>query len=134
VAKAQNKTRPTAVAVDDYLAQVTPDVRREDARTLVELMGRLTGEPAAMWGPSIVGFGVRQYRYESGREGEVPRVGFAPRKPATVLYIPGAMGAHAALTGRLGRFSHGKGCIYVKRLADVDMGLLETLIAASIAE
>ena len=131
---AQNKTQPTTRAVDDFLSEVTPDVRREDARTLCAMMARLSSEPATLWGPTIVGFGHYRYRYDSGREGDIMRVGFAPRKPATVLYIHGGFPGYEALVGALGKISRGKGCIYVKRLADLDLEALETLIVESLAD
>ena len=131
---AQNKTQPTARSVADFLAEVTPDVRREDARTLCTLMARLASEPPTLWGPTIIGFGSYHYRYDSGREGDMMRVGFAPRKPATVLYIHGGFPEYEALVGALGKISRGKGCIYVKRLADLDIDVLETLITESLAD
>lgn len=132
MAQRPNKTKPSLVSVDQFLAGVESEARREDAHALCSIMARLSGEPATMWGPSIVGFGRYHYRYESGREGEVPRVGFSPRKPATVLYINGAFPRHGELTSRLGKFTHGKSCIYVKRLGDLDLGVLEALIAESL--
>ncbi|HEY1447129.1 MAG TPA: DUF1801 domain-containing protein [Caulobacteraceae bacterium] len=128
-----NKTQPSAVSVDDFLAGVTPDSRRADALALVEIMSRLSGEPARMWGPSIVGFGVRHYRYESGREGEILKVGFAPRKPATVLYGVGGPENEPAVAA-LGKVTTGKGCVYVKNLGDIDLGRLESLIANTLAQ
>jgi hypothetical protein len=127
-----NKTKVTAVAVSDFLAAIEPEGRREDALALCAVMQRLSGEPPRMWGPSIVGFGVRHYRYDSGREGEILKVGFSPRKPATVLYIGG--GAQPELVARLGKITTGKSCIYVKRLADVDTEVLEEIITRTLAE
>jgi hypothetical protein len=127
-----NKTRPTAVSVDDFLAGVTPESRRADALALHEMMARLSGEPAQMWGPSIVGFGLRRYRYESGREGEILKVGFSPRKSAMVLYVVGEAENNPAVAA-LGKVTTGKGCIYVKTLADIDLARLEALIVDSLA-
>ena len=115
-----NKTQPTAVSVDDFLAGLSPEARRADALALKEMMARLSGEPARMWGPSIVGFGVRKYRYESGREGEILKVGFSPRKPATVLYVA-AKAENNPEGAALGKVTTGKGCIYVRSLADIDL-------------
>ena len=126
-----NKTQATAVPVADFIAAVEPQGRREDALTLCAMMQRLSGEPPRMWGPSIIGFGVRHYRYDSGREGEILKVGFSPRKAATVLYIGG--GAQPALVARLGRITTGKSCIYVKQLADVDTTVLEEMIVRTLA-
>ena len=132
MASKPNKTQPTEVSVETFLAGVTPDNRREDAVAIRDLMGRLSGEPARMWGPSIVGFGVRRYRYDSGREGEILKVGFSPRKPALVLYVTGEA-EDDPLVARLGKITTGKSCIYVKRLADIDLGVLEALIVRTLA-
>ena len=129
---AQNKTRPTTRSVEEFL-QTAPEARRDDARALIALMARLSSEPATLWGPSIIGFGRSHYRYESGREGDMPRVAFSPRKPALVLYIHGGFPEHETMVGRLGKVSRGKGCIYVKRLGDLDLQALETLITESLA-
>ncbi len=129
---AENKTKPTAVSVEAFLAGVEPDVRREDGRTLCELMQRVSGYPPMMWGPTIVGFGQYRYRTEAGREGDIMRVGFSPRKPATVLYIHSGSPKHAGWMARLGKYTTGKSCIYVKRLADLDVGVLEDMVRASL--
>ena len=129
---AENKTKPTQVSVEAFLDGVTPDARREDGRALCELMQRISGSPPVMWGPTIIGFGRYRYRTEAGREGDLMRVGFSPRKPATVLYIHSGSPRHAELMGRLGKYSTGKSCIYVKRLADLDRGVLEDLVRASL--
>ena len=127
-----NKTQPTTLSVDDFLAGVKPEAQRADALALREMMARLTGEPARMWGPSIVGFGVRRYRYQSGREGEILKVGFSPRKPATVLYVSADAENNPAVAA-LGKVKTGKGCIYVRSLADIDLERLEQLIADTLA-
>jgi hypothetical protein len=129
---AENKTKPTVVSVEAFLDQVTPDARREDGRALCALMQKVSGHPPVMWGPSIIGFGQYRYRTEAGREGEICRVGFSPRKPATVLYIHSASPKYAQLMTRLGKYSTGKSCIYVKRLADIDPGVLEEMVRASL--
>jgi hypothetical protein len=134
MANKPNKTQATQVPVETFLAGVSSDGRREDAFALCEMMGRLSGEPARMWGPSIVGFGVRRYRYESGREGEILKVGFSPRKPALVLHVAGGLAEGDPLVARLGKFTHGKACIYVKRLADIDLSVLEALIVRTLAK
>ena len=129
---AENKTRPTAVSVDAFLGEVTPDIRREDGRALCALMERLSGYPPVLWGPTIIGFGQYRYRTDAGREGDLMRVGFSPRKPATVLYIHAGSPRHAGLMGRLGKYSTGKSCIYVKRLSDIDLGVLEEVVRDSL--
>ncbi len=129
---AENKTKPTTVSVEQFLAAVTPDARREDGLALCELMQRVSGYPPKMWGPSIVGFGQYRYRTEAGREGDICRIGFSPRKPAIVLYVHSATTKYAELLARLGKVSTGKSCIYVKRLADIDMGVLERMVRVSL--
>ena len=132
MANKANKTQPTPVPVETFLAGVTPPARREDAQALCTLMARVSGEPARMWGPAIVGFGVRRYRYDSGREGEILRIGFSPRKATLALYVVGS--AHDdPLVARLGKFNAGKSCINVKRLIDIDLAVLEALIVRTLA-
>jgi hypothetical protein len=129
-----SKTTPTAVSVDDFLTGVKHPLRQADARHLVTVLQEVTGEPPVMWGPSIVGFGNRHYRYESGREGDTPAVSFSPRASQLVLYIHEATGKHAALLEHLGTYTTGKSCIYVKSLADIDESALRDLVRASLAD
>ena len=130
---ADNKTKTTKVSVAAYIDAITDEARRADAKALVKLMQSATGEKPKMWGPSIVGFGSYHYKYESGREGDMPVVGFSPRKPATVLYgLRGSRDAEALLA-KLGKHTTGKGCVYIKKLADVDQKALSTLVAKSVA-
>ena len=130
---AENKTKPTEVSVAAFVDGLTDQSRRADAQALVKLMQRATGEKPKMWGPSIIGFGSYHYTYESGREGDMPEAGFSPRKAATVLY--GLMGFSGSeeLLAKLGKYTNGKGCLYVKKLADVDQKVLEALVVKSIA-
>ena len=130
---AELKTRPTAVGVDAFLAAVEPEARRADARALCALMARITGEPPTMWGASIVGFGRYRYTYDSGHSGEWARTGFSPRKSALTVYVMDGFPAHAPLMARLGRYKTGKSCLYLQRLADVDLEVLEALIRESLA-
>lgn len=116
--------------VDAFLASAP---HAADAAALAQLMSRVTGQPPAMWGPSIVGFGRYRYRYDSGREGEMCRVGFAPRKADLVLYVGASRPEQAALLPQLGKHKTGKGCVYLKRLADVDQGVLERIVANAYA-
>lgn len=125
-----NKTIETDAAVEDFLAKVEPEERQADGRAVTALMARLSGEPPAMWGPSIIGFGRYHYRYDSGREGESCRIGFSPRKAELVFYLAGLEDADFA---PLGKHRRGKGCLYIKRLSGVDMAVLEALIVKSIA-
>jgi hypothetical protein len=130
---ADNKTKPTEVSVMAYIDGLTDETRRADAQALVQLMQRATSEKPKMWGPSIIGFGSYHYTYESGRDGDAPLAGFFPRKAATVLYgVTGSSDA-GALLAKLGKHTTGKGCLYIKKLADVDPKVLETLIARGVA-
>ncbi len=126
------KTLPTDADVAAYLAGVDNSQRRADAQVLCARLAEWTGEPAVMWGPSIVGFGSHHYRYATGREGDTFAVGFAPRKQQLVVYLDGYDDEEsAALLAKLGRHSTGKGCLYVKRLADVDSDVLRQLVQQS---
>lgn len=123
----ENKTQPTDESVDAFISRDEPAGRREDAVVLKELMDRITGEPAVMWGDSMVGYGTYHYRGRSGREGDWFVVGFAPRKASLSLYglqYPGA----DALLDRLGPHKRGAGCVWVGRLSRLDLGVLEQLI------
>jgi hypothetical protein len=124
------KTKATEVAVEAFIAAVEHPVRRQDAQTLLSLMSVVTGEPAKMWGPTIVGFGSYRYKYDSGHEGEFCRMGFSPRKASLVLYLPRS-DDRDALLARLGKHSTSKSCLYINKLADVDAGALETLVKRS---
>src|SRR5215469_5117473 len=129
----ENKTKATNVSVSAYIEGLTDATRRSEARELVEVMQRASGEKPKLWGPSIVGFGSYHYKYDSGREGDMPMISFSPRKAAMVLY---SMLAHAeakAVLAKLGRHTTGKGCLYIKKLADVDKTVLETLIKNAVA-
>jgi hypothetical protein len=123
----ENKTKATTVSVAAFIESL-PEEKRADAKALVKLMQELTGEKPKMWGPSIIGFGSYHYKYESGREGDNLLVGFSPRKPAMVLY--GLLGNRdtEALLARLGKHTTGKGCLYIKKLSDVNSQVLGTLI------
>jgi len=125
---AELKTKATGVSVDAFLDGVPDPRRREDARKLRAMMERLSGYPAAMWGPSIIGFGSYRYRYESGHGGEMCRIGFSPRAKELVLYIGATAPAVADLLARLGKHKTGKSCLYVKRLGDIDEDVLERMI------
>ncbi len=128
---AENKTKATEVSVASFVARVEPGQRQADARAVIGLMERVSGEPARMWGPSIIGFGINRYRYESGREGEICRIGFSPRKPQLVFYLGTSFPGRDAMLAELGKHATGKGCLYVKTLSDVDMAVLERMVEAS---
>ncbi|MXX03821.1 MAG: DUF1801 domain-containing protein [Gemmatimonadetes bacterium] len=128
------KTRPTDASVEAFIDAVDHPRRREDARTLLELMQRVTGEEPVMWGPSIVGYGSYHYRYASGQEADWPVVGFSPRKQNLSIYIMTGFEESDELLSRLGKHKTGKSCLYVNKLADVDLEVLERLVRASVAE
>lgn len=127
------KTRPTDASVEAFIDAVDHPRRRDDARTLLELMQRVTGEEPVMWGPSIVGYGSYHYRYASGQEADWPVVGFSPRKQNLSIYIMTGFAESEELLSRLGKHKTGKSCLYVTKLADVDLDVLETLVRASVA-
>ena len=126
------KTKPTQVTAAEFIAAVADPVRRADAEALCATMERLTGAPPVMWGPSIIGFGSYRYRYDSGHEGEMCRIGFSPRKAELVLYVLDAHADQGDALARLGKHRTGKGCLYIRKLADVDAAVLEALIRAKI--
>ncbi len=129
---AENKTKPTTLSVPAFL-DACADERRADAKALAKLMQKVTGDKPTMWGPSIVGFGSYHYTYASGREGDAPIVGFSPRKAANVLYGAIGFGGAEGLLAKLGKHTTGKGCLYIKKLADVDVTVLETLLEKAVA-
>jgi hypothetical protein len=129
------KTRATEVGVADFIARLPDERRREEARALDAIYRRVTGLEPTMWGPSIVGYGSYDYRYDSGRTGTMCKAGFSPRKAALTLYLVDDHGARQAdadaLFARLGPHSTGKSCLYLKRLDKVDLPVLESLVALS---
>lgn len=129
----ENKSIPTPQAVTDFLAAIPDDERRSDAQTLCRLMAEISGEPPIMWGSSIVGFGSSHYRYDSGREGDWPRVSFSPRKTSLTLYLGTDLANLQDLLPRLGKHKLGKGCLHLTRLADADPAVLRDLIQRSLA-
>lgn len=128
------RTKPTEVGAESHIAAIKNEAQRDDARALVALMRRVTGQEPTMWGPSIVGFGSYHYKYESGREGDSALAGFAVRGSELVVYIAADFEGRDDLLARLGKHRAGKVCVYIRRLADVDAAVLETLVARSIAE
>ena len=130
---AENKTKATEQSVPAFIGALTDETRRADAKALTKMMQSVTGEKPKMWGPSIIGFGSYHYTYESGREGDMPVVGFSPRKAATVVYGAIGFGDAGELLATLGKHTTGKGCLYIKKLADVDAKVLETLVSKAAA-
>jgi hypothetical protein len=127
---AENKTKPTKADVDAFINSL-PEARRADARALVKLMQSVSRQKPTMWGPSIIGFGRYHYRYESGREGDMPLLCFSPRKSANVLYISLT---DKALPEKLGKHTLSGGCLHIKKLSDVDPTVLRTIVANSYAK
>jgi hypothetical protein len=135
MAKAELKTKPTEVTVERFIAGLPDERRREEAKALDAIYRSVTGLEPKMWGPSIVGYGSYDYRYDSGRTGTMCKGGFSPRKAALTLYLASSYGnrqdAADGLFARLGKYSTGKACLYVKRLDRVDLDVLEQLVALS---
>ena len=129
---AENKTKATDASVSDFINKVENDQKREDAKSLIKLFEKITGEKAKLWGPSIIGFGQYHYKYESGREGDFMLAGFSPRKTALTLYIMAGFKRYGEYLGQLGKFKTGKSCLYIKKLDDVDIEVLEAMVRDSI--
>jgi hypothetical protein len=129
------KTKPTQVSPKGYLEAIQDDERRKDCKALAAIMKRVTGCPAKMWGPGIVGFGTHHFKYDSGHEGDCPVAGFSSRKSDITLYLtPGYLGRAKGLLDKMGKHKAGKACLYVKRLSDVELPILERLITGSVKE
>ena len=128
------KTKPTEVSVESHIAAMANEEQRNDARRLVVLMRKVTRHKPRMWGPSIVGFGSYHYKYASGHEGDSALAGFAARGRELVVYIAPAFEGRDALLARLGKHKTGKVCVYIRRLANIDLQVLEKLIARSVAD
>jgi hypothetical protein len=124
----KNKTAPTEADVQTYLDAVAPEWKQEDAKTIAAMMERLSGHKPKMWGPTMVGYGQYHYVYDSGREGDMMRTGFSARKTALTLYCIGGFEDKEKLLAKLGKHSLGKSCLYVKRLSDIDLDVLEEII------
>jgi hypothetical protein len=129
---AENKTKQTDQSVQTFLDTVEDSKKREDCMTLVQLMQDVSGQPAKMWGSAIIGFGSYHYKYESGREGDAPLVGFSPRKQNLTLYIRASSGESDVLLSKLGKHKSGKGCVYVNRLSDIDLATLKEMVLLSV--
>jgi len=129
---AENKTTPNDQDVEQFLNSVDDERKRKDSFTILELMKQVTGLEPRMWGSSIIGFGNYHYTYESGREGDMPLAGFSPRKQNLTLYNMGGFERYDDLLKKLGKHTTGKGCLYIKRLDDVDLPTLKSLIEESV--
>ena len=128
------KTKTNDSSVEGFLNAVEHDTRREDGFTLLEMMREVTGEEPTMWGPSIVGFGSYHYKYKSGREGDMPVVGFSPRKRSQSVYIMDGFEGYQDLLAKLGKHRTGKSCLYINKLADVDTDVLREIIRQSVEQ
>ena len=129
---AENKTQKTRASVDEFLSAVENGRRREDGLVLLEMMKDVTDLEPEMWGPSIIGFGSYHYRYDSGREGNMPLTGFSPRSRSLSLYIMSGFDDYDALLSKLGKHRKGASCLYINKLADVDMDVLRELVSQSV--
>jgi hypothetical protein len=126
------KTKKNKGSVEGFLNSVESERKREDSFAILNLMKEITGEEPAMWGPSIVGFGSYHYKYTSGREGDWFKTGFSPRKQSLTLYIMDGFSQYDELLGRLGKYTTGKSCLYIKKLEDVDLPILRELVEKSV--
>ncbi|HWF88356.1 MAG TPA: DUF1801 domain-containing protein [Pyrinomonadaceae bacterium] len=131
---AETKTKPTNESVNDFLNKISDEERRADCFQVAKIMEEVTGEKPTMWGPSIVGFGSYHYKYDSGREGDWLMTGFSPRKKDLTLYIMMGFEKHRDLMEKLGKHSHAKSCLYIKRLSDIHVPTLKKLIKASLKD
>ena len=127
MAKTENKTQKTKGSVKAFIDAVENDARRADANALDKMLREIAGEKPAMWGPSIVGYGSYHYKYESGREGDMCRIGFSPRKANMVVYIIPGFKEYAPLLKKLGKHKIGGSCLYINKLADVDVAVLREI-------
>ncbi|SHG93837.1 protein of unknown function (DU1801) [Cognatiyoonia sediminum] len=128
----ENKTQPTEVSVDEFIANVMPDRRREDALILNQLFKDVTGWQPQMWGPTMIGYGSYHYIYDSGREGDSVATGFSPRKANLVLYIMPRYQDFGHILDKLGKHKLGKACLYINKLADVDIDVVAEIIRAGV--
>lgn len=124
----ENKTKPTEESVTEFVNSVENEQKRKDSFELIQHMRQITGKEPKMWGPSIIGFGSYHYKYDSGHEGDAPLCGFSPRKSAISLYVFTGAEKHKHLLEGLGKFTMGKACIYVKKLSDIDLNVMENII------
>ncbi len=129
-----NKTKPTNIKIANFIAAVEHPTRRADAHTLDDMFRRVTGWQPRMWGPTIVGYGQYDYTYESGRTGSSLATGFSPRKANLVLYIMPGYADFGHILDRMGKYKLGKSCLYINKLADVDIAVVEEIVQAGLAD
>jgi hypothetical protein len=130
---AEPKTKPTEQSVDHFLEKVPDEKVRQDCNALVKLMKKVTGSAPKMWGPGIIGFDKYHYKYDSGHEGDICLTGFSPRKDKLSLYVLAGAPGQTELLNKLGKHKAGKGCLYIRKLEDVDLGILESLVSQGVA-
>ncbi len=128
---AEIKTKVNEASVEGFLNSVADEQKRKDSFEIIKMMKQVTKEEPKMWGPAIIGFGSYHYKYESGREGDMPQIGFSPRKQNLTLYIGVGDNSDNPLLKKLGKYTTGKVCLYIKKLADVDRNVLQDLITES---
>ena len=131
---AENKTKATDSSVNSYIEAIDDEIRRKDCHTLAKLMTKVTKQKPKMWGPSIVGFGSYHYKYDSGREGDSCLIGFSSRKMYISVYLTGDFPGHDELLSKLGKHKMAKACLYIRKLDDVDLKVLEKLVLGSVTE
>ena len=129
---AEMKTKLNDGDVNAFLNEVEQDKKREDSFRILQIMQNITKEEPKMWGTSIVGFGMYHYKYDSGREGDMPITGFSPRKQSLTLYIMNGFGRYEELMAKLGKYKTGKSCLYIKKMEDIDEEVLRELITRSV--
>ena len=132
MASTENKTQPTEQSVEYFLDSVEDERKRVDSYTLLELIGEITGDKPVMWGSSIIGFGTYHYKYASGREGDFMVTGFSPRKRNLTIYVMPGFDQYEQMLSRLGKYKTGRSCLYVNKLADIDMDVLRELLSAGV--
>jgi hypothetical protein len=128
---AEMKTKVNESSVEEFLEKVENEQKRKDSFEIVKIMQQVTKKKPKMWGPAIIGFGSYHYKYESGREGDMPQIAFSPRKQNITLYIGVGEDSDHPLLKKLGKYTTSKACLYIKKLADVDRNVLQELIADS---
>jgi hypothetical protein len=128
---AEMKTKLNGASIENFLNKVDDKQKRDDCFEIVKMMQQVTKEEPKMWGPAIIGFGSYHYKYESGREGDMMKIGFSPRKQNITLYVGLGDNTENPLLKKLGKYTTGKGCLYIKKLTDIDKKVLQELIAES---
>jgi hypothetical protein len=130
---AKNKTQETELSVNDFILKIEDETKRNDAFTLLEILEKVSGFQAKLWGPSIIGFGSYHYKYESGHEGDAPILAFSPRAAALTVYLSSGFEDREPLLAQLGKHKASKGCLYIKKLTDIDLWILEKIFINQIA-